>query len=78
MIVASQGKILVRLYLNTQTETGVLDSSPKLLGFHISDLATCPNMPNIKDSKGQRKRFITTAWTSCGKRQSKSSAIFGI
>jgi hypothetical protein len=27
-------------------ETGVLDPKPKLLGFHMPRLATCPYMPN--------------------------------
>jgi hypothetical protein len=33
---------------NFEDETRILDPRPKFLGFHMSGLVTCPNMPNKK------------------------------
>jgi hypothetical protein len=49
-------------------EIGVLDPSPKLLGFHMSGLATYLYMLH------RERRFITQPRTRCGKRQRKHLA----
>jgi hypothetical protein len=59
-------------------ETGVLDLRPKLLGFHMSGLATCPYMPNkvtvmVKDKE---RRFITGLGHAMGRGRVSTQPIF--
>jgi hypothetical protein len=43
-------------------EPEVLDSRPKLLGFHMPGLATPPHMPNKEAWGRQRKEIYCRAW----------------
>jgi hypothetical protein len=41
------------------SETGVLDPRPKLLRFHMPDLATAPKCQRKRPGEGRERRFIT-------------------
>jgi hypothetical protein len=55
-------------------EIGVLDLRPKLLGFHMPGLATCPCMPIRRHGKVEKGDLLHSPETCPGKRQSKHSA----
>jgi hypothetical protein len=62
--------------LSTGTETGVLNSRPKLLRFHISGPAPTPKCQRKMHGEGRKKRFITRLRTCHGKGRVSTQLIF--